>query len=156
MQRCFRFTFAAVLILIISAAAGAQSSWAGTYEFDEDGGKTVGGTAIFVSHELDIIETDDGFAAVLKSSGYQTSTDLQCTTKADGSRLLIYFDEYGEDNIFENYKKGELLLTLERKSDNKAETILTYWGAFKPIAKKNDKSGRVYFVKVENIKIDDK
>lgn len=149
-----RFVLIIAVILVFAVSVFGQLSWEGSYTFDEDGGKTAGGTAIFITHELEIIATDDGFAAVLKSNGYQTSRDLRCTTKTDRAKLMIYFESYGEDNVFEPYSGGELLLTLERKSDKRGETILTYWGAFKPIAKKNEKPGKVYFAKIENILID--
>lgn len=133
-----------IFALCFSFAANAQSSWVGSYEFDEDGGKTAGGTAIFVSHRIDITESDDGLIAMIQSNGYQTSKDLVGKAKVEGNKLLIYFEYYGENNIFETYEKGDLLLTLERKKDE----ILTIWGKFQPIVKKNEKSGKVYFKKL--------
>lgn len=127
-------------------AANAQTVWTGAYEFSEDGGKTAGGTPIQIYHTLEIRETADGLMATLKSSGYQTSIDLICTAKAENNKLLIYFADYGEDNIFENYKSGDLLLTLESKSEKE---ILTFWGKFQPLVEKNEKSGKVYFRKLE-------
>lgn len=133
-----------IFALCFSFAANAQSSWIGSYEFDEDGGKTAGGTAIFVSHRIDINETDDGLIAMITSNGYQTSKDLVGKAKAEGNKLLIYFEYYGENNTFEEYTKGDLLLTFEKKKDE----ILTTWGKFLPIVKKNEKSGKVYFKKL--------
>ena len=141
-------------IFLLAASVPGQASWAGTYTFDEDGGKTAGGTSILVTHVLEIIETDDGFAAVLKSNGYQTSRDLNCNTRNDGAKLFIFFESYGDDNVFEPYSAGDLLLTLERKSAKNGETVLTTWGAFKPVSKKNEKPGKVYFVKSEALLID--
>src|SRR5690554_4432094 len=102
------------ILLLFCFAANAQNEWLGNYIFEEDGGKTAGGTAIFVSHEMRIVESDDGLLAMIQSNGYQTSKDLICTTRANGDKLLIYFDSYGENNVFEPYEKGDLLLTLER------------------------------------------
>lgn len=137
------------LVILISAlfltfAVNAQNSWVGSYEFDEDGGKTAGGTAIFVNHRIDISETDDGLIAMIQSNGYQTSKDLVGKAKEQGDKLLIYFEYYGENNVFETYEKGDLLLTLERKKND----ILTTWGKFQPIVPKNEKSGKVYFRKL--------
>ena len=94
----------ACILVIASFAvfAQAQKEWLGNYSFDEDGGKTAGGTAIFVSHEINIVESDDGLIATIQSNGFQTSKDLICTTKIEGGKLLIYFDSYGENNLFEN------------------------------------------------------
>ena len=127
--------------------AQAQKEWLGNYSFDEDGGKTAGGSAIFVSHEINIVESDDGLIATIQSNGFQTSKDLICTTKIEGDKLLVYFDGYGENNVFENYEKGDLLLTLQRKNGKSGAEILTFWGKFQPIVPKNEKTGKVYFRK---------
>ena len=134
-------------ILLVVAAANAQREWLGSYAFDEDGGKTTGGAAIFIAHRIDIVESDDGLIATIQSNGYQTSKELICTTKAQGGRLLIYFDSYGENNTFEPYEKGDLLVTLERKTVKGKEEILTFWGKFTPSVPKNEKTGKVYFQK---------
>ena len=145
-MKCLRKIFIpAVFIMLLSFAANAQKEWLGSYSFDEDGGKTAGGTAIFVSHRIDIVESDDGLIATIQSNGYQTSKDLICTTKIENDKLLIYFDSYGENNIFEPYKKGDLLLTLERKITKGKTEILTYWGKFQPSVPKNEKTGKIYF-----------
>jgi hypothetical protein len=104
------------LMLLLAISAAAQKEWVGTYAFDEDGGKNAGGTVIFIAHQLTVMETDDGLIAHLESNGYQTSKDLNCRAKVNGSKLEIYIDSYGENNIFETYEKGDLLLTLERRA----------------------------------------
>jgi hypothetical protein len=129
-----------------SAAISAQDRWTGIYEFNEDGGKTAGGTPVTVHHEIRVLDPGDGLIAMIKSQGYQTSRDLVCTAKIEGSKLKIYLEEYGEDNVFETYRKGELLLTLERKAEKGKAVLLTHWGAFKPIVPSNERSGRVYFL----------
>jgi hypothetical protein len=140
-----------LVLNLIANAASPQDIWIGTYEFGEDGGKTTGGTVIFVHHELTVMSGDDGLIATLKSNGYQTSKDLICKVKAEGNKLLVYFESYGEDNVFEPYAKGELLLTLEKKADKGKVVIVTHWGKFLPIVPKNERSGKVYFVKLESI-----
>jgi hypothetical protein len=149
MKYLSKFFFSSVFILLFCFAANAQKEWLGSYSFDEDGGKTAGGTAIFVSHQIDIVESDDGLIATIQSNGYQTSKDLICTTKIDGARLLVYFDSYGENNVFEPYEKGDLLLTLERKTVKGKTELLTFWGKFTPVVPKNEKTGKVYFIKIK-------
>lgn len=136
-----------VFVILLSCAAHAQKEWLGSYVFDEDGGRTAGGTAIFVSHQIDIAEADEGLIATIQSNGYQTSKDLLCTTKIQGDKLLIYFQSYGENNVLEPFEQGDLLLTLERKAVKGKAEILTYWGKFTPIVPKNEKTGKVYFRK---------
>jgi hypothetical protein len=135
------------LVVTFSLAANAQKEWLGGYVYDEDGGKTAGGTAIFISHQIDVVESDDGLVVTIQSNGYQTSRDLVGTAKVVGAKLLVYFDSYGENNIFEPYEKGDLLFTLERKTTKGKSEILTYWGKFQPVVPKNEKPGKVYFVK---------
>lgn len=146
--------FVSALLLLCSATASAQA-WTGTYTFEEDGGRDVGGTQIIVLHELSVLESDGGYLITLKSNGYQTSRDFIGNAKAIGNKLFVYFLSYGEDNIFESNKPGDLLLTLERKPAPAGDILLTYWGKFLPVIPKNEKSGRVYFVRLGEIKTND-
>ena len=143
-----------LLAFAFASVSLAQSEWAGTYTFDEDGGKNAGGTPIFIAHELVLMETDDGLRATIQSNGYQTSKDLVCTAKVTGNKLEIYFESYGENNVFETYSAGDLLLTLEKKVSKGKTEILTWWGKFTPIVPEKPKTGKVFFVK--SIKIDTK
>ena len=145
-----KISFIFLFSLFLCFTVNAQSEWIGSYQFDEDGGKTAGGTAIFVTHQIDILEGDDGLIAMIQSNGYQTSRDLVGTTKIQGDKLLVYFDSYGENNVFETYKKGDLLFTLERKTAKGKTEILTFWDKFQPVVPKNEKSGKVYFQKIES------
>jgi hypothetical protein len=145
-----RLFISAAFLMLFCFAANAQKEWLGNYTFDEDGGKNAGGTPIFISHALDVSEADGGLLVTIQSNGYQTSKDLICTAKTDGARLLIYFDSYGENNVLEPYEKGDLLLTLERKTVKGKTEILTFWGKFQPVVPKNEKTGKVYFQKSDD------
>jgi hypothetical protein len=149
MKYLSRIFVSTAFLLLFCLAANAQKEWLGSYAFDEDGGKNAGGATIFVSHQIDVNESDDGLLVTIQSNGYQTSKDLICTAKAQGAKLLIYFDSYGENNIFEPYEKGDLLLTLEQKTVKGKTEILTFWGKFTPIVPKNEKTGKVYFTKIK-------
>jgi hypothetical protein len=141
-----------ILTLMFAAVSFALNEWAGTYTFDENGGKTAGGgTVIFVTHELRVFETDDGLRATLKSNGYQTSTDLNCKIKATGGKMEVLFDSYGEDNVHESYTAGDLLLTLEKKSVKGKTELLTWWGKFTPALPEKPKTGKVFFTKPAKI-----
>lgn len=146
-----RAVLSLVFTLICASAAFAQAEWAGVYSFDEDGGKNAGGTAIFIVHELVVMETDDGLRATLKSNGYQTSRDLNCTARVIGNKLDIYFDSYGDDNVFESYSRGDLMLTLEKKVAGGRTEILTWWGKFTPIIPDKPKTGKVFFTRSSRI-----
>jgi hypothetical protein len=144
-----KFLFTVIGLLVFSLHANAQNDWKGTYSFDENGGKNAGGVVIFISHELSIFDGDDGLAARLQSNGYQTSADLICSVKIEGAKLLVFFQSYGEDNMFEPYKPGDLLFTLERKDEKGKTAVVTYWGKFTPAIPKYTKSGKVYFEKTQ-------
>lgn len=134
-------------VFVCAYAGLAQSDWVGTYMFEEDGGKNAGGTAIFIVHELTVMETDDGLRATLQSNGYQTSKDLNCTARVKGNKLEIVFDSYGENNVFETYSPGDLLLTLEKRAAKGKTELLTWWGKFTPIIPEKPKTGKVFFTK---------
>ena len=60
-----------VIAFMVSTASFGQSDWAGTYTFEEDGGKNAGGTPIFIMHELNVLQTDDGLRETNQRNGYQ-------------------------------------------------------------------------------------
>ncbi len=148
MRPGLKFAVGFIFALLLCVSVNAQSEWAGSYEFDEDGGKTSGGTPIFVVHQLDILETEDGLIAMIRSSGFQTSRELTGTVKIEGSRLSIFFENYGEDNTFQTYRKGDLLFSLEKSTKNGKTEILTFWNEFQPVVPKNEKPGMIYFEKL--------
>ena len=138
-----------VVLFLLALNAAAQNAWNGSYYFGENGGQTAGGTKIFIEHELKIFDGDNEIAGTLESNGYQTSADLVCTAKVEGTKLMLYFQSYGENNMFEKYQTGDLLLTLERKTVKGKAVILTYWGKFTPAIEANGKPGKVYFAKTQ-------
>lgn len=145
------------LVIVVSCATAifAQADWVGTYTFDEDGGKNAGGTVIFIAHELVVMETDDGLRGTLQSNGYQTSKDLNVTAKVKGSKLEIYFESYGENNVFETYAPGDLLLTLEKRTAKGKSELLTWWEKFTPIVPEKPKTGKIFFTRAEKVGIND-
>lgn len=143
----------AFVIAAFSGAAFSQVDWRGSYYFGEDGGKNAGGIAVMISHELDVFDSEDGLAATLQSNGYQTSADLMCSAKLQGGKLMVYFQSYGENNMFEPYKPGDLLFTLEQTMVKGKPVVLTYWGKFTPVIPKNSKTGKVYFEKTPGNKL---
>ena len=147
MIKLFRILLIALVLLSVSSIALGQNAWIGDYTFDEDGGKNAGGATIFISHELRVFESDGALKAMLQSKGYQTSVDVVGTGKVAGDKLVIYFESYGEDNMFETYSPGDLLFTLERKTEKGKAVVLTHWGKFTASIPRYSKSGKVYFQK---------
>ena len=149
MKKTVRFLEIAVVSIALSISAAAQADWKGSYSFYENGGKNAGGAVILITHELSIFEGGDGLAATLESNGYQTAAELICSAKVEGSKLLIYFQNYGETNMFEPYQPGDLLFTLEKTTLKGKPASLTHWGKFTPSIPKNEKSGKIYFEKTK-------
>ena len=143
-----RWLLANLFCVFLTTFALSQSPWLGKYEFTENGGKNAGGTVMMVTHHLEILKSEDGLVATLESNGYQTSKDLLCLVKVQGNKAMLYFEGYGDNNVFESYTKGQLMLTLEQKNEVGKKTLLTYWNEFKPIVPKNEKNGKVYFARL--------
>ncbi len=101
---------------------------------------------MFVEHTLKMYRRSGELVADLDASGFQVSTSLRCSAKVDGGKLSLHFESYREDNITEPYRKGQLLLSLERASAAANARILTRWAAYRP-AFQAARSGRVYFRK---------
>jgi Family of unknown function (DUF5991) len=139
-----------LIILMLSAAfaltANAQiANYVGSYEFSEDGGKTAGGTAVFVGHDLTINADGSG---KLTAAGYQTSKELFVKTKLVGSKLQILFVEYGEDQTVPTELKADtLLLTLEYKTVKKKKVLWTTFSGYAPVVFDAKKGGGIYFKK---------
>jgi hypothetical protein len=117
--------------------SGQSGGWQGDYAFAEVGGKDTG---MVIQYSLKIYRANKKLLADIDADGFQTQLRITCSSKIAGNRIHIYFKNYRETNLFEIYKPGERLLSLERKRGK----ILTYWHALKPqlMAYRN---GRVYF-----------
>lgn len=123
-----------------------RAAWEGTYTFQEGGGRTAGGAGMFVEHTISVYRRGEGLIADVDAAGFQVSVSLRCEAKAEGPRLNLYFESYREGNITEPYRRGQLLLSLERSTYRGKARILTYWAAYRP-AFQTPKGGRVYFRK---------
>ena len=121
-----------------------ESFWVGDYSFVEDGGKTAGGTRIIVIHSLTIHKEAGMLIAEIASQGYQTSRQVVGEVRVTGNVARIYFKSYGEGNMYESHREGDLLLTLKRVAQRGRTRILTYWNTFEP-SMKPLVNGRVYF-----------
>jgi hypothetical protein len=144
-QRPYILLLVLILLAPVTAArkpekrqpASPASRWYGQYSFEELGGKNTG---MVIGYSLKIYRAGDLTLADIDADGFQTQKRITCSTRVEGRRIHIYFRNYRKDNLFEIYRPGEWLLSLERKGGK----ILTYWRAMKPqlIGYRN---GRVYF-----------
>jgi hypothetical protein len=102
---------------------------------------------MIVTHTLVIRKHDDALNCDLDADGFQTSISLRCDAREEDGKLNLYFDSYREGNTFARYRKGQLLLTLERTTVRGKVRLLTYWRAYQP-ALNALHGGGIYFKKV--------
>ena len=122
-----------------------ENGWLGTYSFIE-GVPRGHGNVGNVAHTIRIFRSGNSLWASLEADGWQTTEKLNCTAEVVGNKINFYFKSYGDTagTPMMNYRKGRLLLTLTRSGNR----ILTYWGAYKPVALENGRrSGKVFFRK---------
>jgi Family of unknown function (DUF5991) len=137
-----------MLSVVFVFSANAQvANYVGKYEFSEDGGKTAGGTAVFVGHDLTINADGSG---KLTAAGYQTSKEIFFNTKVVGSKLQVIFEKYGEDHSGStDLEAGSLLLTIEYKTVKKKKVLWTTFGKYSPAVFDAKKGGGIYYKKAK-------
>jgi hypothetical protein len=111
-----------------------QNVWVGYFNFDEYGGGDIGEsnpTPIFVGHILTVRALGDSLRGNLTATGFQHSSDIDCSVRESADTLNVYFLHYGDnhDTSDGSYTKGELLLSLVRQN----YAIFTKWKAYKPV-----------------------
>jgi len=160
-----------IFFLILSVAFAAMAmgqhpirripdpnTWEGTYTFLENGGRTAGGTSILIEHKITIYRVSDRLMAKIDADGYQTAVAIACETAVSKRRIdLLYknrregdtssqkFDSTG--GVRDRYRRGELLLTLEKPLSSRSSRVTTYWVGYQPVEMRS-KNGRFYFRKV--------
>jgi hypothetical protein len=153
MQRARAIIIAVTLLpaLLSHAPAGAQGQprdeWAGTYEYTASLGRTAGGTGIVVTYTIEVTPGNSEPGAVVEASGYMTDDKLRCETRTQGNRTDFRFHSYpdgGTANAYgvELYKKGDLLLSLEKVVQQKRTRYRVIWAKYNTDFKK-----RVFFRK---------
>jgi hypothetical protein len=145
MQKLFITT---TLVVVFGCIANAQglTNFVGKYEFGEEGGRTAGGTFIYIGHDLTINSNGTGR---LTAAGYQTSREMFIKTKVVGKKLRVIFDKYDADgsNMFDSYKGSEVLFSFEWKSYKGKRVLWTTFARYEPAAIGFKKTGGVYFRK---------
>lgn len=120
--------------------------WAGQYTFEESAKNVTGSGAQTWNYVIDIKEKDSGtLVADIQVDGFQTMTRIEASVKASDKNAEVIFEKYGKDNMFELYKKGDRLFTIE--TNDKGE-IITNWDKMKPNVLENQKSGKIMFKKI--------
>ena len=106
LKRAVLTTTLFVAALGAAPLAQAAPSWSGTYVYEEDGGRTVGGTAIFISHELRLWRTNGMWMGKLESNGYQTYINASVSGRARGNRFEVLFNSRAADTLSPRAKRS--------------------------------------------------
>lgn len=121
----------------------ANNKWIGKYSFDESAKNVTGDGAQTWGYVITVKENSDkSLSAEINVDGFQTSTRIAADVKSTDKAAEFVFNKYLPDNMFEPYKKGDKLFTMEM--NDKGE-IITNWDKMKPNVIENQKSGKVMF-----------
>ena len=120
--------------------------WAGRYEFDE----SAKGVNDLASQSWSYIvkvtpKTDSSLTADISIDGFQTMTRISADVSASEKTADFIFSEYGPDNKFGTFKKGEKLFSMELSGNN----LITNWGKLQPNVISNQKNGLIMFKKMK-------
>ena len=116
-----------------------SDEWIGSYSFYEFLPPNIN-----MGYGLTVYKENEEYYANVTIDGFQTMTRLRAKIQTDSNKANFIFDEYLPENMFELYKKGDVLLTLERKGID----ILTTWGKISPVDENNEPNGKIYFTKM--------
>jgi hypothetical protein len=130
MMKCLsfaKFLIITVIFILSSQAFVSQQSfkWEGEYLYQDQLGKTVGGSPIVVDMNLSI-KVDD--SCLLVNNGYQVSGKIVCKAVSNSTGKQITFVSYDSGKIekeygVQQYQVGEVLFGLEQSQD----IVLTTW-----------------------------
>lgn len=123
------------------AMSRPRDEWAGTYEYTANLGRNAGGAAMIVTYTIEVTSGNAEPGAVVGASGYMTDDKLRCETRTRGNRINLYFHSYpdgGTANQYgvELYKKGDLLLSLEKVVQQKRTKYRVVWAKYNTDFKK--------------------
>lgn len=97
------------------------TNWVGTYEY----GESAPPDEVWIY----ILEIYKDGKANLNIDGFQTMTRILATAKENNGKLDIIFSGYAPDNIYGNFQKGDLLLSLQKTSSENYKII---WNKMTP------------------------
>jgi|SRR4030095_2362758 len=120
--------------------------WVGHYTFEESAPSVTGAGSQSWVYDINVTAKEDTtLTANIQVDGFQTMTRIESDVIANEKSADFIFSKYGKDNLFELYKKGEKLFSLELNDKNE---IITNWAKMKAYVIDNQKNGKVRFKKV--------
>lgn len=126
--------------------ADVMNKWVGKYSFEESAKNVAGDGAQTWNYVIDVkAKEDKSLIAEIQVDGFQTMTRLEAEVKPSDKSADFIFSKYMPENMFEIYKKGDKLFTLQL---NDKGDIVTNWDKMKPNVLDNQKSGKVMIKKI--------
>jgi hypothetical protein len=145
-----KFLIMTIALFLTSHACMGQESfeWEGEYLYQDQLGKSFGGSPIVIDMNLRI-KADGSCSLVV--NGYQISEKIICRAVSDSVGKQIAFVSYDNGKIeneygVQQYQVDEVLFSLERSQDK----VLTTWQSLKP--DNIEKTKGSFFVKAKMVK----
>lgn len=125
-----------------------NNKWAGTYTFEESAKNVTGDGAQSWNYVITVKPREDkSLMAEIQIDGFQTMTRIEADVKADDKKAEFLFSKYLPENMFELYKKGDRLFSLEVNTKNE---FVTNWDKMKAFVVDNQKNGMIMFKKLSS------
>ena len=145
-----------VLIIIFIILFGCKyqtqcESWLGEYSFFECAPSVIEGNPNLIwEYKIQIFKEEERCYAKICIDGPFMGAKWKAMIQGGDKSINFIFDSYFSNHITGgNFEKGDILLTFTTNGEN----ILTYWGEYIPQVNENQESGKVYFVKSNNMNI---
>ena len=113
-------------------------SWVGTYTFSEFISPNIN-----MAYNIDVFKEGNSYLANINIDGFQTLKRLKTKVTGNGNSIKFIFEKYMPENMYESYKKGDVLLSFQKKDSE----IYTNWGEVNPMLPENN-DFNVHFEKV--------
>jgi len=124
-------------------------SWVGEYIYTEiipiDNDTPSSPMIPCIEYKISIFKKNNEIYAEIYNKGYQTNTHLSAIITGNNKRIDLLFELYLEDNLFNYYQRGDLLISLFLNNNE----IYTTWK--KMISEKaffNKQLTGIYFIKI--------
>ncbi|WP_156653222.1 DUF5991 domain-containing protein [Methylobacterium sp. Leaf111] len=135
-------------LMAASAAPEVPGAWAGRYLYEHDGGRTVGGSPIVVTYDLDIAPGRGNRDCLLRIEGFQTDETIVCKASGTDERLSVAFHTFGDGRTVNAYgtrlyEVGTNLFEMRRGGD----AVLTQWRALNPSGAGSAAPAGTYFTR---------
>lgn len=128
--------------------ADINNKWTGVYTFEESAKNITGDGAQSWNYVITVKPREDkSLMAEIQIDGFQTMTRIEADVKADDKKADFIFAKYMPENMFELYKKGDRLFSMEVNAKNE---VVTNWDKMKAFVVDNQKNGLVLFKKMSS------